>query len=48
VIGGPDADVFDNPYDCVWDPTTKALYVTDQSNPSATPDGIGDVIYEIQ
>ncbi len=48
VIGGPAARVFDSPYGCVWDPATQALYVTDQSNPAASPDGIGNVIYNVE
>ncbi len=48
VAGGPDAGVFDYPYDCVWDFDAGVLYVSDQSNPANSPDGIGNVIYMVQ
>jgi DNA-binding beta-propeller fold protein YncE len=48
VVGGPDAGVFRNPYGCAWDPATGTLYVSDQSIPPATPDGVGNVIYMVQ
>jgi DNA-binding beta-propeller fold protein YncE len=48
LIGGPDAGIFDYPYDCAWDPDGGVLYVSDQSLPAATPDGIGDVIWMVQ
>jgi hypothetical protein len=48
VVGGPNAGVFNNPYGCAWDPVAGVLYVSDQSNPPATPDGIGNVIYMVQ
>ncbi len=48
LVGGPDAGIFDNPYDCAWDPVAGALYVSDDSYPAATPDGVGNVIYMVQ
>ena len=48
LIGGPDAGVFNNPYACAWDATAGVMYVSDQSVPPATPDGIGNVIYMVQ
>jgi hypothetical protein len=48
LIGGPDAGVFDNPYDCAWDPATGTLYVSDQSIVPATPDGVGNAIYKVK
>jgi hypothetical protein len=48
VLGGPDAGIFDNPYGCAWDPVAGVLYVSDESNPAATPDGVGNVIYMVQ
>jgi DNA-binding beta-propeller fold protein YncE len=48
LVGGPDAGVFRNPYDCAWDPTSGNLFVSDQAVPPATPDGVGNVIYMVQ
>jgi hypothetical protein len=48
VVGGPDAGVFNSPYDCAWDFDAGVLYVSDQSIPPAAPDGIGNVIYMVQ